>query len=150
MLSLFIVALAGALALIGLGGGLYETSVVDRSWPDKPELIQPGRGGLSRRYFWIPAHTAFEIALIAALVATWSAVTVREWLLIALVSHVVMRLWSAFDFIPKALSFEKADPATIAPDAARRWTRRSRLRLPLDLLTCIAVLAALIDLATQT
>ena len=53
-----------------------------------------------------------------------------------------MRIWSAFDFIPKALAFERADPATIGEGAARAWTRRSRLRLPLDLLTCGAMLAA--------
>jgi hypothetical protein len=53
-----------------------------------------------------------------------------------------MRIWSAFDFIPKALAFERADPGTIAEDAARRWTRRSLWRLPLDVLTCTAMLAA--------
>jgi len=150
MLSLFIVSLAAGLAFIGLGGGFYETSVVDPCWPCKPELIQPGRGGLSRKRFWIPAHTAFEVALIAALVATWSTAIVRNWLLVALASHIVMRLWSAFDFIPKALAFEQADPETISRDAARRWTRRSRLRLPLDLLTCVAVMAALVLAADRT
>jgi hypothetical protein len=41
------------------------------------------------------------------------------WLLCALGAHVAMRLWSAFDFIPKALAFERADPAAIAESAAR-------------------------------
>jgi hypothetical protein len=58
-----------------------------------------------------------------------------------------MRMWSAFDFIPKALAFERADPATINADAARRWSRRSLGRLPLDLVTCSAMLAALVALA---
>ena len=44
---------------------------------------------------------------------------------------------------PKALAFEKADPATVDEAAAVRWTRRSLLRLPLDLITCAAMLAAL-------
>lgn len=51
-----------------------------------------------------------------------------------------MRIWSAFDFIPKALAFERAE--AIDERAARAWTRRSRLRLPLDLVTCFAMLAA--------
>ena len=55
-------------------------------------------------------------------------------------SHAAMRLWSALDFIPKALAFERS-PA-VDERAARAWTRRSRLRLPLDLLTCFAMLAA--------
>jgi len=53
-----------------------------------------------------------------------------------------MRIWSALDFIPKALAFESTDPAAIAETAARAWTHRSLLRLPLDLLTCSAMLAS--------
>ena len=61
-----------------------------------------------------------------------------------------MRLWSAFDFIPKALAFEKADPATVTEGAARRWSRRSLFRLPLDLITCGAMLAALVAASRLT
>jgi hypothetical protein len=61
--------------------------------------------------------------------------------------NIAMRIWSAFDFIPKALAFERADPAIIAEDATRRWSRRSMGRLPLDLLTCGAMLAALMAAA---
>lgn len=141
-LALLLTALVSALALIGLGGGLYEVRVVDPVWPRRPEIVQPDRGGLSRRRFWIPAHLAFELALIAALVVAWSLPTVRAWLLAGLVSHAIMRIWSVFDFIPRALAFERAEPATIAEGAARRWTRRSRWRLPLDVITCATTLAA--------
>jgi hypothetical protein len=58
-----------------------------------------------------------------------------------------MRIWSAFDFIPKALAFERADPASITESAARRWSRRSLGRLPLDLVTSGAMLTALIAAA---
>lgn len=144
-----ITAIGAALALVGLGGGLYEFSVVDPSWPRRPDLIQPGRGGISRKRFWIAAHTALELMLVAALAVAWSAPDVRFWLFMALASHAIMRIWSAFDFIPKALAFEKAEPEMIAEDAARRWTRRSLLRLPLDLVTCGAALAAVIAAARR-
>jgi hypothetical protein len=136
------VVVAAGLALVSLGGGLYEFSVVDPFWPRRPELIQPGRGGISRRRFWIPAHVAFELALIVSLLAAWPHTAVRAWLLVALASHAAMRIWSAFDFIPKALAFERADPSAVTPAAAQAWTRRSLLRLPLDLVTCAAMLAA--------
>lgn len=139
---LLAVAFAAALALASVGGGLYEFTVVDPFWPKRPDLIQPSRGGISRKRFWISIHSAFEVTLIAALAFAWSQPAVRDCLLVALASHVIMRLWSAFDFIPKALAFEKADPATVSEAAARAWTRRSRLRLPLDLITCGALLAA--------
>ena len=135
-----VIALACALALVSLGGGLYEFLVVDPSWPRKPDLIQPDRGGISRRRFWIPAHIAFELLLTVSLVVAWSHTEVRTWLLVALASHAVMRIWSAFDFIPKALAFERAE--AISEGAARAWTRRSLWRLPLDLVTCGAMLAA--------
>lgn len=140
MPSVALIALASALALISLGGGLYEVSVVDPAWPRRPDLIQPDRGGISRRRFWIPAHTAFEAVLILSLIACWHDPDARLWLLVALCSHTAMRIWSAVNFIPRALAFERADPATIAEDAARRWTHWSRLRLPLDVATCLAML----------
>ena len=146
---LIIVAVAAALACASVGGGLYEFSVVDPFWPKRPDLVQPARGGISRKRFWIAIHVAFEAVLIAALVGTWSEAAVRTALLAALASHAVMRLWSAFDFIPKALAFEKAAPGTVSEAAARRWTTRSRLRLPLDLVTCGALLWALV-LAART
>jgi hypothetical protein len=55
----------------------------------------------------------------------------------------MMRTWSLVDFVPKAVAFEKADPATIDETSAVRWTRRSMLRMPLDVITCVAMLAAL-------
>ncbi len=139
---LVVVALAAALALASVGGGLYEFTVVDPFWPKRPDLVQPTRGGISRKRFWISIHAAFEVTLIVALILAWSQPAVRDGLLVALAAHAVMRLWSGVDFIPKALAFEKADPTTVSEAAARAWTRRSRLRLPLDLITCGALLAA--------
>ena len=146
---LIIVAAAAALACASVGGGLYEFSVVDPFWPKRPDLVQPSRGGISRKRFWIAIHVAFEVVLIAALVWAWSQPAVRTWLLVALASHGVMRLWSAVDFIPKALAFEKAEPGTVSEAAARRWTTRSRFRLPLDLVTSGSLLWALV-LAART
>jgi hypothetical protein len=136
------IAAASSLALILVGGGLYEFLVVDPVWPGRPDIIQPSRGGISRKRFWIPAHATFELLLISALVSAWSLPEVRSWLWIALTSHALMRIWSAFDFIPKALAFERAEQGTITEAAARKWSNRSLLRLPLDLVTCGALLAA--------
>jgi len=92
VLALASTAIAASLALISLGGGLYETIVVDPVWPSRPDIVQPNRGGISRKRFWIPAHTAFELLLVTALVTAWSLPEVRFWLLIALGSHAVMRI----------------------------------------------------------
>lgn len=142
--SVILIAVVVFLACASLGGGLYECLVLDPIWPNRPAIIQPQHGGVSRRRFWIPLHTLFEVALIAAVIVTWSDHGVRVAMLITLTSHAVMRVWSLVDFVPKAVAFEKADPATIDRAVAVRWTRRSLLRLPLDVITCVAALTALV------
>jgi hypothetical protein len=124
-----------------VGGGLYELLVVDPFWPKRADLVQPDRGGISRGRFWLPAHTLFEITLILSLVQAWKLQNLRFWLLLALASHATARIWSAFDFIPKALAFEKA--AAVDEATARKWTLRSRFRLPLALLTLSLLFTAL-------
>jgi hypothetical protein len=141
--SLILIAATTLMACALLGGGLYEVLVVDPYWPRRPGIIQARNGGISRRRFWVPTHTIFEVLLIVTLVGAWRDADVRIALLVALVSHAVMRVWSLVDFVPKAVAFEKADPAKVDQAAAVRWTRRSLLRLPLDLITCVAMLAAL-------
>lgn len=125
-----------------LGGGVYECLVIDPCWPNRPDLIQPVQGGISRGRFWLPFHISFEIVLIFCLVQEWSSANVRMWLSLALATHAVARIWSAFDFIPKALAFERATAVDQA--SAKRWTQRSRFRLPIALLTFIFLLRALV------
>ena len=123
-----------------LGGGVYECLVIDPAWPKRPDLIQPARGGISRGRFWLAFHSTFEVLLIVCLVDAWNSPSVRFWLLLTLASHAAARIWSAFDFIPKALAFEKA--ATVDESSARRCTRRSRFRLPIALVTLVLLLSA--------
>jgi hypothetical protein len=141
--TLVLIAITTLAACVTLGGGLYEFLVVDPAWPKRPGIIQPRNGGVSRARFWIPVHTVFEVLLIVTLVVAWGDAHARVALLVALASHAVMRVWSLVDVVPKAVAFEKANPATVDETAAVRWTRRSVLRLPLDLITCAAMLAAL-------
>jgi hypothetical protein len=141
--TLVLIAITTLAACVTLGGGLYEFLVVDPAWPQRPGIIQPRNGGVSRARFWVPAHTVFEVLLIVTVVVAWGDADVRIALLVALVSHAVTRVWSLVDFVPKAVAFEKADPATVDEASAVRWTRRSLMRLPLDLITCAAMLAAL-------
>jgi hypothetical protein len=140
--TLVLIAVTTLVACATLGGGLYEFLVVDPVWPKRPGIVQARNGGVSRARFWVPVHTAFEILLIVTVVVAWGDAEVRTALLVAFVSHAVMRVWSLVDFVPKALAFEKADPATVDEASAVRWTRRSLLRMPLDLVTCAAMLAA--------
>jgi hypothetical protein len=135
-----LVAAAIALSAV-LGGGMYEHLVIDPSWPKRPDLIQPKRGGVRRGRFWLPAHLLFEVLLLSSLAVSWKLPAVRLWLLATMGIHIATRLWSAVDFIPKALAFEKAD--AVDETLAKRWTFRSKFRLPLELLTLSLLLNAI-------
>lgn len=138
---------ATCFALMLVGGALYEVLVVDPFWPKRPQLIQPDRGGISRRRFWMPVHAVFELSVIFALIAAWRVPVVRSWMWVALISHAVGRIWSFSDFIPKAIAFERADPSSITEASARNWTHRSVFRLPLEMVTSGAMIAAFTRLA---
>ena len=146
---LALTALAASLALVSVGGGLYKFLVVDPAWPRRLEIIQPERGGVSRRRFWIPAHVAFELLLIASLApGPGRRRRFATGCMVAFASHALMRIWSAFDFIPKALAFERAEASGISEAAARSWTRRKPVDASrYDVVTCTAMLAALVAAA---
>jgi hypothetical protein len=136
-----LVGTSAALGFMLIGGAGYEHLVVDPAWPRRPDLIQPTRGGLLRKRFWIPAHAAFELSLLLGLFLTWNE-PARGPLLLALGAQFLQRTWSFAEFIPKASRFEAALPTDILPEAAQRWVKRSLLRLPFSLGAAVGALAA--------
>ncbi|WP_460354780.1 hypothetical protein [Mycobacterium sp. ZZG] len=141
--TLILIAATTLAACVCLGAAVYEALVVDPYWPRRPGIIQSKNGGISRVRFWLPAPLIFEVLLVVTLVVTWGDATVGVALLVALVSHAAMRLWTLFDLIPTAAEFERTDPADVDESAALRWTRKNLLRLPLLAVTSCAMLAAL-------
>jgi hypothetical protein len=141
--SLILIALTALTACAIVGAGLYENLVVDPVWPRRPNIIQPAAGGITRHRFWVPAHTTFELLLVVSLIVAWGRPEVRAALLVALVCHAAVRTWSLTYFVPKARRFEREEPDAVDQAAAIRWTRRSRFRLPLELVVCAAMLAGL-------
>lgn len=92
-------------------------------------------------------HIAITIFFISSLVLAWGDATVRRFLLIALASYVVMRVWSGLFFIPEMLSFQQV-PVDSAPSAelsarVSKWTFWSWFREPLDIISFLFSLLAL-------
>jgi hypothetical protein len=138
-LAAFVLA-AVVLGAIGLGGGIYETLLVDRVWPDNPMIVQPSRGGLNRGLFWAPIHGLYEVALLVGAWVVWSDTNTRTWIIVALFAHFGSRAWSFAYFIPRALRFEKAGDLTEGQaDLARRWIRLSRCRVVLEAISIVAL-----------
>jgi hypothetical protein len=144
-LILLCFSMAGA-----LGGGLYEHIVLTPIWSKSPPssfaIIQQGTGVPLQR-FWIPVHAAITVFIFLALLLTWSDVTVRRLLLIALASYVVMRIWSGLFFIREMLAFQQVplDSPPSAELSARvaRWTYWTWFREPLDIISFLCSQLAL-------
>jgi hypothetical protein len=138
--GLIVPLVALAFGAIVLGGGMYETLLVDRAWPRNPAIIQPARGGLDRRVFWTVAHPPYELALLASLWLNWEHPSARRWLIAALVAHFGARVWSFAYFIPMALRFEKiVDLTDDQRQLAEHWIRLSRMRPVIEIISIIAL-----------
>lgn len=128
-----------------LGGGMYETLLVDRVWPRNPAIIQPARGGITRGLFWTVVHPPYELALLASLWLNWDLQPARPWLIVALACHVAARTWSFIYFIPRALRFEKIGDLTEGQrQQAKRWVRLSRVRPFIELASITALCLAIL------
>lgn len=136
-----------------LGGGLYEHIVLIPMWSKSPpssfSIIQPTTG-VPLQLFWIPVHAMITLFIILSLVMTWSDVTVRRLLLVALASYIVMRVWSGLYFIPEMIAFQKV-PLDSAPSAelagrVSRWRFWTWFREPLDIISFLFSLLALYSL----
>jgi hypothetical protein len=136
-----------------IGGGLYESTVLNPIWRKAPPasfaIVQAGTGVPLQR-FWIPVHTAITVFVLFALLATWSEVPVRRLLLIGVAAYIVMRLWSGLYFIPEMLAFQKI-PLDAAPSAelsarVSKWTFWTWFREPLDFMSLLCFLLALYEL----
>ena len=143
--SLIVPLIALALGAIVLGGGIYETLLVDQVWPRNPAIIQPARGGLNRRVFWTLTHPPFELALLVSLWLNWAHPVARPWFIAALVAHFGARAWSFAYFIPRALRFEKmGDLTEDQRRQAESWIRLSRLRSFIEIVSIIALGVAVV------
>ena len=139
------------LGAVGLGGGIYETLLVDQVWPSNPMIIQPSRGGLNRGLFWAPFHALYEVALLVSAWMVWSDACARYWIIGGLVAHFGSRAWSLLYFIPRALRFEKMGNLTAEQSRlARRWIRLSRCRPLLEAIAIILLCAVVMHLAASS
>jgi hypothetical protein len=67
--------------------GKVKTLLVDPAWPRNLSLIQPKLGGLNRKVFWGLVHPLFELALLVSTWMNWNDLSIRVWLIVALVGH---------------------------------------------------------------
>jgi hypothetical protein len=144
-LILLCFSMAGA-----LGSGLYEHIVLTPLWSKSPPssfaIIQHSTG-IPLQRFWIPVHAAITVFILLAVFLTWSDVTARRLLLIALACYLVMRVWSGLFFIREMLAFQQipvdSPPSAELSTRVARWTYWTWFREPLDIISFLCCLLAL-------
>jgi len=142
-MQLYSLLVALVLGAIVVGDGLYETARVDRAWPQRPDIIQPDKGGINRKFFWGPAQGLFELALLVAAWLTWPTAASRIWVIVAVAIHFATRAWSFAYFIPAAIRFEAGTADSADGAKIKRWVSLSPWRVLLEAVA-ISALAMLL------
>lgn len=92
------------------GAQLFETAVIVPKWtayPPQSLAMFGGKYGLDFKMFWIITHSLHEITFLLALLFCWKIDPVRNWLLLLLALHIVVRVWTLAYFAPNIIDFQK-------------------------------------------
>lgn len=97
------------------GAQIFETLLFVPKWasspPDTLKLLQD-ENGVNLKLFWIILHSLHEITFILAIAFCWKIDPVRNWLLILLIIHVAVRVWTLAFFAPNIIQFQNLASAT--------------------------------------
>lgn len=69
--------------------------------------VARGKYGLDLKVFWIVIHSLHELTFILALVFCWKIDPIRNWLLLLLLLHIAVRVWTLRYFAPNIIDFQK-------------------------------------------
>jgi len=92
------------------GAQIFETAAIVPKWsaspPESFALIR-GPHGINLKAFWIIFHSIHEITFFIALYFCWKIDPIKNWLLLLLVIHFAVRVWTLVYFAPNIIEFQK-------------------------------------------
>ncbi|MBE8722502.1 transposase [Sphingobacterium pedocola] len=88
------------------GAQIFETAVIVPKWTSNPPFSLGLLKGINLKTFWIITHSIHEITFIAAIALCWKIDAVRNWLLLLLIFHIIIRVWTLIYFAPNIISFQ--------------------------------------------
>lgn len=88
------------------GAQIFETAVIVPKWTSNPPFSFDLLKGIDLRTFWIIAHSIHEITFIAAIALCWKIDAIRNWLMLLLMFHTIIRAWTLLYFAPNIISFQ--------------------------------------------
>lgn len=135
------------------GAQIFETFVFVPKWtfspPDNFKLLSDGKGA-SLKFFWIIFHSLHEIAFILAIIFCWKILPVRNWLLILLVAHIAVRIWTLVYFAPHIIYFQKIAESPVVPEnlpsRVSLWQTLNYVRVTLFIIISLGLIPLCIKL----
>ncbi|HMO39817.1 MAG TPA: hypothetical protein PKC76_10525 [Saprospiraceae bacterium] len=128
--------IATAVYFIMNGAQLWETAIMVPAWtaaPPESLFFFKGTYGLDFKYFWIIVHSIHEIILLAALVFNWQFRTRRNLMLILLLFHIGIRIWTLQYFAPTIIEFQAMEVTPMIDstlvERAAHWRNLNYLRV---------------------
>ncbi|WP_373331535.1 VOC family protein [Salmonirosea aquatica] len=117
------------------GAQVFETAVLVPKWTAKPPAslsVLQGLHAPDLKTFWIVAHSIHEITFLIAIVFCWQLPAIRNTLLLILMLHVAVRVWTIVYFAPNIMTLQKADTDLASPEllaAVGRWRSLNYVRV---------------------
>jgi hypothetical protein len=152
--ALLALVVTTALYLLMNGAQIFETALIIPAWTAAPPAslgMFQGPYRLDFKVFWITLHSLHEITFILALVLCWKLPDVRNRLVVLLVVHIAVRLWTVLYFAPTVIAFQGM-PYSAAIDEglvakAARWRNWNYLRVAIFMAVNIGLLPLIFRVA---
>ena len=145
--SLFWLVTTTAVYLLMNGAGIFETALIVPAWTAAPPAslgLFQGDYRLDFKAFWIVFHSLHEITFILALVLCRKLKAVRHWILVLLLVHMAVRVWTVAYFAPTVIGFQSMPPSpSVDPGLVReaaRWRTLNLIRVLLFMAVNLALL----------
>jgi hypothetical protein len=152
--ALFWLVTTTALYFLMNGAQIFETVLIVPQWTAAPPAslaMFQGEFGLDFKAFWIVFHSLHELTFILALVYCWRLRVVRRWMVVLLIIHMAVRVWTVAYFAPTIIAFQSMpysgmiDPVLV--ERAAQWRTMNIIRVMLFMAVNCALLPAIYRVA---
>lgn len=118
------------------GAQLWETAIMVPAWTAAPPssfIFFQKPYGLDFKMFWIITHGIHEMVFITALIFNWAIKNRRRLMLLVLVAHIAVRIWTLTYFAPIITEFQQlpySDTLDISlQEKAAQWRNLNYVRV---------------------
>lgn len=134
------------------GAQLWETALFAPTWTSNPpeslDFLRKTQG-VGLPIFWIFIHSIHEVFMLIALVYNWKFRQRRNWMLLLILIHVGIRVWTLVYFAPAIMEFQTNDISGINHQdllgKTEQWRNLNYLRVSLYFLVNLGFVQLLVQ-----